>query len=94
VPLRTPVVSLKVTPDGKSPVRANEGDGVPVAVTVKVPAVSTLKVTLSALVMVGAVTGPQPPGLHALINSIKTTAMPTKKSLFFQPSVFFMFYLS
>src|ERR1019366_1666671 len=53
VPERTPAV-LKVTPEGKDPDSENVGAGVPVAVTVNVPAVPTVKVVLLALVMAGA----------------------------------------
>src|SRR5215472_5970357 len=54
VPLRTPVVVLNVTPVGSAPVSLNVGAGNPVAVTVKVPAVPTVKVVLFALVIAGA----------------------------------------
>jgi hypothetical protein len=53
VPLRTPVVVLNVTPVGSAPVSLNVGAGNPVAVTVKVPPVPTVKVVLLALVMAG-----------------------------------------
>ena len=55
VPLRTPVVGLSVTPVGSAPVSLNVAAGNPVAVTVKVPAVPTVKVVLLALVMAGGV---------------------------------------
>jgi hypothetical protein len=53
VPLSTPVDALKVTPVGKVPVSLRVGAGVPVAVTVKVPAVPTVNVVLAPLVMAG-----------------------------------------
>jgi hypothetical protein len=46
---------LNVTPVGNVPVSLNVGLGVPVAVTVKVPTVPTVKVVLFALVITGAV---------------------------------------
>ena len=54
VPLNTLVAALKVTPLGSAPVSLSVGAGVPVAVTVNVPAVPTMNVALAALVMVGA----------------------------------------
>jgi hypothetical protein len=68
-------------PDGNvSPVRANVGVGMPVAVTVKVPAVPTVKVALFALVMVGATsfTDKFPPGVQLITNSIKKTIIPNE----------------
>jgi hypothetical protein len=44
VPLSTPVEALKVTPAGKAPASLNVGVGLPVAVTLKEPAVPTVKV--------------------------------------------------
>jgi hypothetical protein len=55
VPLRTPVVASKVTPDGNVPVTAIVGVGLPVAVKVKVPADPSNKSVLLALVMAGVV---------------------------------------
>src|SRR5207245_601792 len=55
VPLKTPVPTLNVTPPGNVPVSLRVGVGKPVAVTVKLPAVATVKVVLFALVIVGAV---------------------------------------
>ena len=46
-------LSTKVTPAGKVPVSLIDGVGLPVAVTVKVPAVPTEKVALSGLVIAG-----------------------------------------
>src|SRR5580704_10474072 len=54
VPESTPVVALKVTPVGRAPDSLKVGAGVPVAVTVKVPAVPWVKVALLPEVMVGA----------------------------------------
>ena len=54
VPLSTPVVVLNVTPLGSVPLSLSVGVGTPVAVTVKLPAVPTVKVVLLALVMAGA----------------------------------------
>jgi len=54
VPLKTPVALLNVTPSGKTPVSVNVGAGKPEAVTVKVPAVPTVKVTPLVLVIAGA----------------------------------------
>jgi hypothetical protein len=45
---------VKVTPDGRVPTSLRVGTGVPVAVTVNVPAVPTVKEVLFALVMAGA----------------------------------------
>jgi len=56
VPLSTPAV-LNVTPAGSAPVSLNVGAGVPVAVTVNVPAVPTVKVVLVELVIAGATVG-------------------------------------
>jgi len=53
VPLSTPVVVFKVTPDGKAPVSLNIGAGKPVAVTVKVPPVPTVNVAIVPLVNTG-----------------------------------------
>ena len=47
-------LSVKFTPLGNEPVLDKAGAGLPVVVTVKVPAVPAVKVTLVALVMVGA----------------------------------------
>ena len=49
VPASTPAV-VRVTPAGNAPVAANVGAGVPVAVTLNVPAVATVKVVVAALV--------------------------------------------
>jgi hypothetical protein len=80
-------------PDGNAPARTNVGVGSPIAVTVKVPAVPTVKTVLSALVMVGAIRdggeGPLP-GVHALIRNIKKTIMPTEKNLFSQQTELFI----
>ena len=43
-----------VTPLGRVPVAVRDGVGAPVAVTVKLPAVPTVKVVLVALVIAGA----------------------------------------
>ena len=53
VPLSTPVLALNVTPLGSAPTSLSVGAGVPVAVTVNVPAVPTVKVVLLVLVMAG-----------------------------------------
>src|SRR6266850_42883 len=58
VPLSFPVpfpLSTNVTPLGNAPVSLRVGLGVPVAVTVNVPAVPTVNVVLLALVITGAV---------------------------------------
>ena len=47
-------LSVKFTPLGNDPVLLKAGVGLPVVVTVKVPAAPAVKVTLLALVMVGA----------------------------------------
>ncbi len=57
VPLSTPVAAFNVTPPGSAPVSLNVGAGVPVAVTVNVPAVPTVKVVLVELVIDGATAG-------------------------------------
>ena len=54
VPLSTPVAALNVTPPGKVPVSLRLGVGTPLAVTVKLPALPTVKVVLVALVIAGA----------------------------------------
>lgn len=54
VPLKTPAVE-RVTPLGRVPVLVNVGAGLPVAVTLKDPAVPTVKVVAAALVNAGAV---------------------------------------
>ncbi len=54
VPLRVPVPAVNVTPLGSAPVSLSVGVGTPAAVTVKVPAVPTVKVVLFALVIAGA----------------------------------------
>jgi len=48
---------LNVTPAGSEPVSLSVGAGVPVAVTVNVPAVPTVNVVLLALVIDGATVG-------------------------------------
>jgi hypothetical protein len=53
VPLKTPVAGTKVTPDGKVPAIESIGVGEPVAATVKVPAMPSVKLALSALIMTG-----------------------------------------
>ena len=47
-------LSTNVTPVGSVPVSLSAGVGKPVVVTVKLPAVPTVKVVLLALVMAGA----------------------------------------
>ncbi len=54
VPLKTPVDALNEMPFGNVPVSASVGAGDPCAVTVKNEFIPTVKVALSALVMVGA----------------------------------------
>jgi len=57
VPLSVAVpfpLSLNVTPLGSVPVSVRDGVGVPVVVTVKLPAVPTINVVLLALVIAGA----------------------------------------
>ena len=54
VPDSTPVVALSDTPLGNEPVSVNVAAGKPLAVTVKVPAVPTVKVVELPEVMVGA----------------------------------------
>ena len=54
VPLSTPVEVLNVTPLGKAPASLSVGAGKPVAVTVNVPAVPTVKLAVLALVIAGA----------------------------------------
>ena len=55
VPASFPVAAVKVTPDGNVPDSDSVGVGEPVAVTVKEPAVPTVKLVLLTLVIVGAV---------------------------------------
>ena len=57
VPLSTPVAAVKVIPEGNAPDSDSVGVGVPVAVTLNVPATPTVKVVLEALVMEGAAVG-------------------------------------
>ena len=54
VPLSTLVAAVNVTPEGNAPDSDSVGVGDPVAVTLNVPAVPTVKVVLFALVMAGA----------------------------------------
>jgi len=57
VPLSVPVpfpLFTKVTPLGSAPVSVKVGDGDPVVVTAKLPAVPTVNVVLLALVIAGA----------------------------------------
>ena len=55
VPDSTPVVALSDTPVGSAPVSLKTGGGLPLAVTVKVPALPTVKVVVADEVMIGAV---------------------------------------
>jgi hypothetical protein len=48
-----PVAALKLTPEGSGPLSLNAGAGLPVAVTVKLPAVPVVNVTLLMLVIAG-----------------------------------------
>jgi hypothetical protein len=50
-------LSTNVTPLGSAPVSVSDGVGVPVVVTIKLPAVPTVNVVLLALVMAGATCG-------------------------------------
>jgi hypothetical protein len=71
VPLSVAVpfpLSLNVTPLGSAPDSVSEGVGVPVVVTVKLPAVPTVNVVLFALVIAGAVPPPLA-GLKAAITA-------------------------
>jgi hypothetical protein len=54
VPDTVPVAALNVTPGGSVPLSLHVGAGVPVAVTVNVPAVPIVSVALFALVIAGA----------------------------------------
>ena len=62
------MLSLKVIPLGSAPVSAIDGVGVPVVVTVKLPAVPTVNFLPFALVIAGAVPPPLPAGLKAAIT--------------------------
>ncbi len=53
-PPNTPVDTLKLTPLGSVPFALSVGVGVPVAVTVKLPAAPTVNIALVLLVIVGA----------------------------------------
>jgi hypothetical protein len=53
-PANIPVATVKLTPAGSGPASLSVAAGVPVAVTVKVPAVPTRKVVLLALVIAAA----------------------------------------
>ena len=73
-------LSLKVTPLGSVPDSVKDGVGVPVAVTVNVPAVLTTNVTLLALVNAGAaltvmlsccVADWEPPTLESVTLTVK-----------------------
>ena len=57
VPDSTPLPALKLTPNGRPPASDSVGDGVPVRVTVKLPALPTVKVVPAALVICGATPG-------------------------------------
>jgi len=50
-------LSTKVTPDGRALVSLIDGVGLPVVVTVKVPALPSVKAVASALVIAGCVLG-------------------------------------
>ena len=76
VPLRTPVDVLKVTPDGKVPDALNAGEGLPVAVTVNVPAEPTVKVALLVVVIVGA-TGLAVPKKTPLMTALEPAVLVT-----------------
>jgi hypothetical protein len=54
VPLNTPLVGLKLIPLGKVPDSLKVGVGLPLSVTVKVPATPAVKVVLEPLLIVGA----------------------------------------
>jgi hypothetical protein len=54
VPLRVPVLALKLTPTGNEPDSLSVGVGRPVAVTVNEPNLPTVKVVVAALVIAGA----------------------------------------
>jgi hypothetical protein len=51
VPARIPVAGVNVTPVGSAPVSLSVGVGIPVAVTVNVPAVPAVNIVLLALVI-------------------------------------------
>ena len=55
MPLSKPDVAVNVTPFGNAPLSLNVGAGAPVAVTVNVPGMPTVKVALLGLVMFGGV---------------------------------------
>jgi hypothetical protein len=56
-------LSVNIRPVGSVPDSLKDGVGVPVVVTVKLPAAPTVKIALLALVIVGAVLAPLPPTL-------------------------------
>ncbi len=57
VPASAPIAAVNVTPVGNAPVSLRVGVGVPVAVTMKDPAVPTINVVLLLLVIVVPVFG-------------------------------------
>jgi non-ribosomal peptide synthetase component E (peptide arylation enzyme) len=67
---------VKVTPLGNAPVSVIDGVGLPVAVTVKLPTVPTVKAVLLALVIAGAV--PVPPLPAARKATICITHSPSE----------------
>ena len=71
VPLKIPVAGAKDTPVGKEPVMERVGAGEPVAVTVKVFAMPTVKVVAFALVMTGG----------AIEGFVNTTSPPLGRAL-------------
>ena len=69
-------LSVNIRPVGSVPDSLKDGVGVPVVVTVKLPAAPTVKIVLLALVIVGAVPPPLPATLNAAIAAAQGFAIP------------------
>ena len=78
VPLRTPPLDIE-TPLGRGPVlpKLNDGAGEPVAVTVKEPAVPTVKVVLLPLVIDGGTSMV----IESLVEEVELTPAPLAVAL-------------
>lgn len=69
-------LSVNITPAGRAPDSVRDGVGVPVVVTVKLPAAPAVNVVLAALVIAGAVPPPLAAGLNAAIPAAQAFVAP------------------
>ena len=69
-------LSANITPAGRAPDSVRDGVGVPVVVTVKLPAAPAVNVVLLSLVIAGAVPPPLPAGLNAAIPAAHASVAP------------------